>query len=173
MRNGILIELVVAIGRQGQIGYRGTLPWHISADLKNFKRLTLGHTLLMGRKTYESIGRALPGRKTLVLTRSPNSYRDLEVKGQLALVDSLDAATEWVRSQGLGRLFIVGGKQIYCQAYDDADTIYLSRIDYSGPADIYLPSLDLEGWQAHASQSHVAEGEQPAWTFTVLKRSGS
>ena len=112
------VVIIAALARNGVIGDAGKIPWHISEDLKRFKRLTLGHPIIMGRKTWESLGRPLPGRRNIVLTRSAGipgveCYRDLR--------DALDAC-------GTGRVFVIGGGEIYRLAMPVTDELYLTHV---------------------------------------------
>ena len=134
---------IVACSREGVIGLEGDMPWHIPADLKHFKKHTSGHCMLMGRKTYESIGRALPNRLTIVMSREPSQFNGDRLCG----VRSLDEAIRLVLKQkefSSRELFIVGGGEIYRQTLKDVSRVILTKIDQSFSGDTYYPLDELE-----------------------------
>ncbi len=142
--------LVAALDRAGAIGRGNALPWHLPDDLKRFKARTLGHAVLMGRKTAESIGRALPGRVNLVLTRGGRAPFD----GQVA-VGSLDEARA---RAGDAPLVVIGGAEVYALALPRADALWLTRVDVEvAGADAFFPSLDLAQWREVARQAQPAD----------------
>ena len=142
------LVLIAAVAANGTIGAAGKIPWHISDDLKRFKRLTLGHPVIMGRKTYESLGKPLPGRRNIVLTRQT------AIPG-VECFPSLDAALQACASprpsggegQGEGAVFIIGGAEIYRQALPVADTLYLTHVHREVPGDTKFPDFDKTQWQ--------------------------
>ncbi len=138
---GADITLVVAMGRQNQIGLNGTMPWHLSDDLKNFKKLTTGHAVIMGRKTFDSIGKALPNRLNFVVTSKPGNVSAYEV----CLVGSLDKAVKKAALTGK-EIFIIGGASIYRQGLDIATKLIITHVDYRGDADTFFPDIDLSQW---------------------------
>jgi dihydrofolate reductase len=156
--SSLIISLVAALGPQREIGRDNQLLWKIPSDLKRFKQLTLGHTLLMGRKTFESIGRPLPGRKTIVLTRdrhwspiaNPNTTA-AKAEGTFVVLHEWDEAIAWAKQQWhASELFVIGGGDIYRQALNLplAHKMYLTHVpDYAGPADAYFPPFSLEEWK--------------------------
>lgn len=127
------------MGRNRAIGAQGSLPWHIPEDLGRFKALTLGHPIVMGRKTYESIGRLLPGRTSLIVTRQ-HGY---QVPGAL-VVNSLDEAL--ARCPGNGEVFVIGGGELYREALPRAQRIYLTHVDAAPEADTFFPELAPGHW---------------------------
>lgn len=132
------IAIIVAFAKNRVIGRDNDLPWRLKRDLRRFKKLTLGHTLVMGRKTYESIGKALPGRQTIVLSRRAGlQYEDAVV------ADSFDKALEL---SGDNKVFIAGGAQIYRQFLERANELYLTVIDQDFEGDTLFPELDLSDW---------------------------
>ncbi len=159
------ISLIVAMGLHRQIGIENRIPWKLSADLKNFKKLTMGHTLVMGRKTYESLGRPLPGRKTFVLSRECKiSFENCKS------VASLQEAIGLAKNSGETELFIAGGSEVYKQGLPIVQRIYLSRVDYDGAADTYFPEFSTEAWKkTHSEKFEKIEGS-PAWTFEIWDR---
>lgn len=147
-----MISLVAALDRNRAIGRAGAMPWHLSADLKRFKALTLGKPVLMGRKTALAIGRPLPGRPNLVLTRSTAA----PFEGQLA-VHSLDAAIE--RANG-AELMVIGGGEIYALALPRAARMHLTEVDAATPdADTFFPAFDRAEWVEVARTHHPVDAK--------------
>lgn len=160
------ISLIVAMDERRGIGYRGQLPWHLPADLRRFKSLTMGHSLVMGRKTYESIGRSLPGRTMIVLTRD----RDYNAPGCL-LAHSLEEALEIARQSGDDEVFVIGGGEVFEQALPLADRIYLTRVHAVFEADTYFPEYNPGGWVVlETADQHADEDHQQSFTTIVLER---
>lgn len=140
--------IVAAVGRNGAIGIEGGLPWRIPEDLARFKQLTMGHAVVMGRATYESIGRPLPGRRNIVLSRSVDlKYEGVEVAG------SLHGAIETARSHG-EHAFIIGGAEVYRTALPVADRMELTEVDSEPKADTWFPDVDWSNWQEVARERH-------------------
>jgi dihydrofolate reductase len=140
------VILIAAVGNNGVIGRDNELPWRIREDLRRFKQLTLGHTLVMGRKTYDSIGRPLPGRTTVVVTRQP----DWSAAGVL-VAHSLDDA---LKLAGSNDVYVAGGGQIYRQALPVADRLELTEVDQSPDGDVTFPCLDPGSWAETARAAH-------------------
>lgn len=155
---------IVAMASNRCIGRDNTLPWRLPADLKRFKQLTLGHTLVMGRKTYESIGRPLPGRTTLVVTRQ----RDWAAEG-IQVAHSLEEALE--RAPG-SEVFIAGGAQLYAEAQPRVRRLYLTRIERDYAGDTFFPPWDLSGWRLSAEEPHPATATEPPFTFLTYDWEG-
>jgi len=149
----VKISLVAALSRNRVIGARGGIPWRLPDDQRFFKELTSGHCLVMGRATFESIGRLLPGRTTLILSRRP----DYEVAGATVVPD-LDAALELARSRGEQEVFVVGGAAVYAAALPQADRLYLTRVDAVVEGDVFFPDLE----EAEAGFELVEERLHPA-----------
>jgi dihydrofolate reductase len=145
-----VIALIAALDRNLAIGHDGSMPWHLPDDLRRFKRLTLGKTVLMGRKTALSIGRALPGRENLVMSRKGSApYADQVV------VDSLDAAIE---RTGNADLMVIGGGEIYALAIDRAERMHLTWVDTEADsADTWFPRFDPAAWSIDSEQAHPAD----------------
>jgi dihydrofolate reductase len=148
----------------GGIGKDNRLPWHLSSDLKRFKQVTLGHHLIMGRKTYETIGRPLPGRTTIVITHNPQ----FQAEGCL-IVPSLEEALDLARENGETEAFIAGGGEIFTLALPLADRIYLTRVHARVKADVFFPPFSPEGWRQIESIEHLADekNDYPS-TFIIL-----
>ena len=162
----MIISLIVAMDEQRGIGLDGRLPWHLPADLKRFKSLTMGHHLIMGRKTYESIGSPLPGRTMIIVTRNPTYQPD-----GCMVARSLDTAIEFARMGLDNEAFIIGGGDLFEQSIDLADRIYLSLVHASLPADVYFPEISSVEWKESKSE-YVPPDENNlyAFTFKVLER---
>ena len=158
------LSLIVAISQNGIIGREMDLPWHISADLKRFKSLTMGHHIVMGRKTYESIGRLLPGRTTVIITRQS----DYQIPGAI-VVNSIDEAMA-VAADDL-ETFIVGGSQIYNLALPLVDTIYITRVHADVEGDTRLDAVDWSAWECESSERHSAgEKNDHEYSFEIYRR---
>jgi dihydrofolate reductase len=138
------IVIIAALAQNGTIGDAGKIPWHISDDLKRFKRLTLGHPIIMGRKTYESLGKPLPGRRNLVLTRQT------PIPG-VECFASLDAA---LTACGNETVFIIGGAEIYRQALPLAHTLMLTHVHRPVPGDTRFPDFDRAQWRELTREDH-------------------
>ncbi|MDX2141904.1 MAG: dihydrofolate reductase [Rhodospirillaceae bacterium] len=169
MTRDIVVSLIVARAENGVIGAGGKLPWHISADLKHFKALTVGKPVVMGRKTYESIGKPLPRRTNIVITRDPN-WRAEGVVVAHDLATALALAYEDAHRTGVDEVMIIGGAEIYAQALPHAKRIHLTEIhrDYAGDTRL---ALNLAGWQERDRVTHAPETPGgPAFSFTTLER---
>lgn len=138
------VSIVVATGKNGAIGVNNRLPWHLPEDLQHFKNTTMGHTLVMGRKTFESIGKALPGRRTIVLTQA-STWNHVGCE----TASSIEAALTLSSTTPERQVFIVGGAQVYAKtlAANLATEIVLTEVDISPEADAFFPPLDLTKWQ--------------------------
>jgi dihydrofolate reductase len=147
------VSIIAAMSENGVIGRGGRLPWHLADDLKRFKRLTMGHMLVMGRKTWESIGRPLPGRRMVVISRQPNYRPD-----GAQVVPSLDAALAIAESTGDDEAFIIGGAEIYRLALPRANRLYLTRVHANIAGDTYFPDVNWKNWQRIAVEEHGSDG---------------
>lgn len=158
------MTLIAAIDRRRAIGVDGTLPWHLPDDLKRFKSLTLGKTILMGRKTAQSIGRALPGRTNLVLTRGATAPYRLMIA-----VRSLDEA---IARAGDGELVVIGGGEVYALALPRAETLHLTLVDTTlARADAHFPAWDEADWTRTGTAHHAADARHAyAFDFVDLVR---
>lgn len=159
------IVLVVAKSENNVIGVDGDLPWRISADLKHFKAVTMGHPIIMGRKTWDSIGRPLPGRQNIVITR-----RDDLVIDSVDVVKSIDAALDLCRGDNASKAMIVGGGQIYADIMDRADIIELTEIHTQIDGDTVFPMINPDEWTETARETFPADGDTPAYSFVTLLR---
>jgi dihydrofolate reductase len=148
------ITLLVACADRGVIGRDNALPWHLPEDLRHFRETTLGHVLIMGRRTFASIGRPLPGRHTIVLTRDPAWHHP-----GCAIAHSLAGAIEAARTAGLGEIFVVGGAQVYCEALPLADRVLMTRIAIDVAGDAFFPALPEAHWApVHRAARVAADG---------------
>lgn len=159
------VSLIAGIANNRAIGHNNKLLWHLKEDLQNFKRLTIGHHILMGRKTFESIGRPLPGRTNLVLSRSPK-----KIHPDCPQMSSIAQAVEFAKSQGEQELFIIGGEQIYVQSLELADRLYLSRVNLSVEhADAFFPEFEKSyHWTVEHEKTYL--DSKPNWTFQILAK---
>jgi len=158
------ISLLVASAENGVIGRGNALPWHLPEDLKRFKALTMGKPVLMGRKTFESIGKALPGRTSLVLTRSTNWTRPGAV-----VVHSLPEAL--ARAAGAAELMVIGGADIFRLALPLAERIYLTRVHAAPEGDVLFPPLQDSEWREIERHTYPADARHAhAMSFIVLAR---
>lgn len=157
------VVIVVAMGVDGVIGVDGDMPWHLPADLAHFKAVTLGHPMIMGRKTYESIGRPLPGRTTIVVTRQT----DWAAEGVLVAAGLGEALA--LASARDDELFIVGGAQIYAEALGCGvvDEMIVTHIDAAPAGDTYFPQVDWDSWVETTAEPH--EGP-PRFTIKTWSR---
>lgn len=157
---------MAAVADEGVIGRDGELPWHLPADLARFKALTWGHHLVMGRRTYESIGRALPGRTTVVVSRG----RPMLPPGVL-LAAGVTEALETVQATGEEEVFVVGGAEIYRQALPRADRLYLTRVHGRVPGQTRFPEVDWGQWRLESREEHPADPRH-AWplSFRLYQR---
>jgi len=150
----VSLSVIAAVARNGVIGLENTLPWHLSEDLKRFKSLTMGHHIIMGRKTYESLGRLLPGRTTVIVTRNP-AY---QISGAL-MASSLREAVALCK--GDDEPFMIGGAQLYQDAITLADKLYITQIEQDYAGDAYFPPFDLTQWKETARQSGTSAAGLP------------
>ena len=157
------LSILVAVSSNGAIGKDNRLPWKISADLKRFKKLTMGHPIIMGRKTWDSIGRPLPGRANIVITRD----RKLSAEGAIVVHSLEEALAAAARSDGSDEVFVIGGEQIYQMALSRADRVYLTRVHIPIEGDAFFPELDGEIYSETAREK--GEGE-PRHTFHIYEK---
>ncbi|MBN9425946.1 MAG: dihydrofolate reductase [Burkholderiales bacterium] len=151
----IAVTLVVARASNGVIGRDNAMPWHLPEDLRHFKATTMGHAIVMGRKTFESIGRALPGRRTIVVTRDAQwQHAGCERAGSVAQAIALAARPDADASIAADEVFIVGGGQIYRDALPLADRAIVTEIDVEVDGDTRFPTLTPPDWVLRDSQAH-------------------
>lgn len=165
----MIVSLIVAYGKDYQIGLNNQMLWHISQDFKNFKKITSGHHILMGRKTFESIGKPLPNRTSLVLSQSTFEHTGVNV------YTDLEKAINYAKENGEKELFIIGGALIYDLAFDLVDRMYVSEVNYEGEADAYFRTYDQGLWNIKEEKFYeeIKEDEEiisPSWVFKVLEK---
>lgn len=160
------ISLIAAMAHDRIIGRDNTMPWHLPADLKHFKAVTMGHPVIMGRLTYESIGKALPGRKNIVISRNKNyALKDAEV------VSSCDDAIA-LASQTSDQLMVIGGGKIYAEFLAKAKRLYFTFIDLEVEGDTQFPDWTMQGdWKELSRQANLTDDRNPYdYTFVTLER---
>ena len=156
------INIIVAMDAQRGIGINNTLPWRLPEDLAHFKRLTTGHPIIMGRKTFESIGRPLPGRRNIVITRNAGWRHD-----GVETVNSIEAAVALV---GDATAFIIGGAEIYQQSLPLANQLVITEISKTFACDAFFPAFDAAQWQEVAREPHTSEVADLQYSFVTLRR---
>ncbi len=160
------ISCIVAASKNGVIGKNGTLPWRLSSDLKRFKAITTGHHIILGRKNYEDIGRALPNRVNLVLSRKEN----LEIPGCFVF-KNLKSAFEFAEAAGESECFIIGGAEIYREALPFCTKLYLTEVEADIEGDTFLPPLG-GGWNLQSEETFPADEKNEFLTkFQIFERS--
>lgn len=150
----MLISIIVAVGNSGQIGLKNKLPWKLNDDLENFKILTSGNVIIMGRKTFESIGRVLPNRINVIISRNIN----YKIDGAYVF-NSLNTAIGNFKDK---KIFICGGVEIYKEALNgkyQIDNLYITQVDYDGPADTFFPKIDYSRWKLVSERKYFKNVE--------------
>jgi dihydrofolate reductase len=156
------ITLVVALDAQRGIGVNNTLPWRLPEDLAHFKRVTSGHPIIMGRKTFDSIGRPLPNRRNIVITRNP-AWRHEGVEAVSSLADAVALAGE-------GQAFIIGGAQIFTESMAIADQIIVTEIEHSFTCDTFFPPLAPNEWSETAREAHHSDANGFDYSFVTYSK---
>lgn len=159
------LTLVVAVDAQRGIGIDNKLPWHLPEDLAHFKRVTLGQPIIMGRKTFDSIGRPLPGRRNIVVTRNGDWHHD-----GVEAVASLEAAVALVGDEPAS---IIGGAQIFASSMDIADRMIVTEIAHSFACDTFFPPIDPALWRETARDTHRSDTNGYDYAFVTYERKGS
>ncbi|PWB31730.1 diacylglycerol kinase [Pseudomonas sp. SDI] len=171
MKTSLPLSLIAALAENRVIGIDNRMPWHLPGDFKYFKATTLGKPIIMGRKTWDSLGRPLPGRLNLVVSRQPG----LQLEGA-EVFDSLDAAIvraeQWAKEQGVDELMLIGGAQLYAQALARglAGRLYLTRVALQPDGDAWFPAVDERVWTRVSTQANAAEEGRPAYHFEVWEK---
>ncbi|MCD9121554.1 MULTISPECIES: dihydrofolate reductase [Cupriavidus] len=158
-----LLTLIVARARNGVIGRDNTLPWRLPEDLAHFKRTTMGAPVIMGRKTWESIGRPLPGRRNIVVSRNP----ELRLDGAETASSLEDALRLCV---GVEQVFLIGGAQLYAEALPSADRLIVTEIDADIDGDAHFPDIDPQRWIATERERHHSEPNGFDYAFVTYER---
>ena len=165
-----IISLVVAIAQNGVIGIDGDLPWRLSSDLKRFKRDTMGKPIIMGRKTWESIGRPLPGRANIVVTRN-RDYRAEGAQVVTSLQDALILANTKARCDGVDEVCVIGGGQLYKEAIEKADRLYVTHVLAEPEGDTYFPDIDPSRWRPVSREEFpIGEKDSAATIYVIYER---
>jgi len=169
MKKTLPHSLIAALVENRVIGVDISLPWHLPGDFKYFLATTLGKPIIMGRKTWDSLGRPLPGRLNIVVSRQT----DLALEGA-EVFPSLEAAVEraqaWALEQGVDELMLIGGAQLYAQGLEQADRLYLTRVALSPEGDAWFPAFDENQWKLVSNLQNPAEGDKPAYNFEVWEK---
>lgn len=162
----MIVSAIVATARNLVIGHNNQIPWYLPADLKYFKKTTTGHHVIMGRKSYDSIGKPLPNRTNVVITRDPYF-----VATGCVVVHSLAEALELAEANGETEAFIIGGGQIYRQSWQYLDRIYQTEVDTTHEGDVFFPEIAAKEWQELSREAHPAdEKNEFGYVFKVLER---
>ncbi|HRJ68361.1 MAG TPA: dihydrofolate reductase [Beijerinckiaceae bacterium] len=164
------LVMVAAVARNGAIGRDNRLLWRLKSDLQRFKRITLGKPMIMGRKTYDSIGRPLPGRTTIVVTRDP-AFAAAGVMVAASPEAALHLARQEAEKLGVPDVIIAGGGEIYTRFLPIADRLEITEVDLAPVADAYFPPLDPTLWKVAAREAHApGPGDETAFTFVTYVR---
>ena len=164
------ISLIVAMAQNRVIGRDNQMPWHLSEDLKYFKRVTMGKPVIMGRNTFESIGKPLPGRPNIVISRNPDYDAD-GISVVSSVQDALELSEQLTELDDNAEVMIIGGAQIFVLTLPLAQRIYLTQLHAKVAGDTYFPEFPAEDWRLAAREDHPAEGANPyAYSFLVLEK---
>ena len=169
MKMTLPLSLIAALAHNRVIGRDNQLPWHLPADLKHFKALTLGKPIIMGRKTWDSLGRPLPGRLNIVVSRQAGlTLEGAEVFATLE--EAIERADAWAREEDAEELMLIGGAQLYQQALPLAQRLYLTRVALQPEGDAFFPDVPLADWQCLVEEVHEAEDALPAYRYQTWQR---
>ncbi len=155
------VSFIVAKSENNVIGKDNKLPWHLKDDLQHFKKITMGHHMVMGRKTFESIGKPLPGRMSLVLSSEPKAVQD-----QVVWFQSIWRAIKFAERAGESELFVIGGANVFKSALSVCDRIYLTEIHAQVEGDVFFPQLSLKNWKLLSEQKH-SKNKDNDFDFTI------
>ncbi len=153
------ICIIAAMGENRVIGSAGKIPWHLPADFKHFKDLTMGHPVIMGRKTFESIGKPLPGRMNIVITHDLG-YKAEGISVAHSLQEAMRFAEDSISGEG-NKVFILGGAQIYAMALPAADKLFITNVHGTFAGDAFFPEIDPEMWTVSSSERHQKDEKNP------------
>ncbi len=164
------LAIIVAAATNGAIGIDNKLPWHLPEDLQYFKRTTMGKPIIMGRKTFDSIGKPLPGRANIVVTRQTDwSHSGVSVAGSLD--EALAIASSQVSDTSVNEAMLIGGAELYRHALALTDRIYLTKVHTTVDGDAFFPAIDESQWVQVSSERHESNGEPPlGYEFCLLER---
>jgi dihydrofolate reductase len=159
-------SIIVAVAENNVIGEKNKLPWYLPADLKRFKEITMGHHIIMGRKTYESIGKPLPGRTNIVITRNQN----LKIKG-VTVVNSLSSAFKIAKENAETEAFVIGGAEIFKEALSKANKIYMTKVKAKIKGDVFFPKINFKDWRVVSREKHTPNSKNPfPYEFLMLEK---
>ena len=159
-----MISLIAAMGRNRVIGKDNTLPWRLPADMRHFRRVTMGKPVLMGRKTFESLGRPLPGRRNIVITRNPD-YQSSGCEIAVSIADAIALCAE------AEEIFFIGGAELYKQVVPLVDRLYLTEVEIEAQGDAWFPDYDCNAFREVSRESHTGEkGDALGFDFVVYER---
>ena len=154
------LSLIVAMATNHTIGLNNKMPWHLSADLKKFKQITMGHPIIMGRKTFESIGRPLPGRQNIIISRNPHYEQ------QACLVfNNLDSALQSCAQAD--EVFVIGGATLYAATLAQADRLYITEIQQAFDGDTWFPEIDLQQWQ-EVTRKDISDDKSVDFSYSFI-----
>ena len=162
------IAMIAAVAENLAIGINNKMPWYLPGDLRYFKAITMGKPIVMGRKTFESLGRPLPGRTNIVITRD-KSYQREGIRIVYSLDKAIALAEDIALIDGCSELMVIGGEQIYRQALPQADRLYLTRVSQSFDGDAFFPELNDQDWQELAREEHQTD-DGMKYSYLVLDR---
>ena len=169
MKKTLPLSLIAAHAANGVIGIENSMPWHLPGDFKYFKATTIGKPIIMGRKTWDSLGRPLPGRLNLVVSRQPG----LKLQGA-EVFPSLEAAVEraeaWAVEQGISEVMLIGGAQLYALGLPYADRLYLTRVELNPEGDAWFPDFERDEWKKVSDVANPAVENAPAYHFEVWEK---
>lgn len=165
------LALVAAIAENGVIGAGGATPWHLPSDLRHFRSLTMGKPLVMGRRTFEAIGRPLPGRETIVVTRDRGFAPRDSVHVAHDLDSALSLASERAVAMGAGEIILAGGGDLYEHLIDAVELMHLTWVEIAPPGDVLFPAIDWSLWEeVGRTRPPLAPGDEAAFTFAEYRR---
>lgn len=164
------LAMIAAVAQNNAIGINNKMPWYLPGDLRYFKAVTMGKPIIMGRKTFDSLRKPLPGRTNIVITRDKNWHHE-DVKVVHSLDDAIELAESIAMINGNDEIMVIGGEQIYRMAMERADRLYLTRVYQRFEGDAFFPELDKSEWQEISRQDLFSEDEDPLkFSYLVLDR---
>jgi dihydrofolate reductase len=164
------LALIAAVAKNGCIGINNTLPWHLPDDLKHFKAITLGKAIIMGRSTFDSLGRPLPQRCNIVITRNRDFQAPEDVRIVHSLEEAVTVANAVARENNQDEILVIGGAQIYAEALPLAQRLYLTEVEASVSGDAFFPDWEREEWREISSETRQREGDGVIYRFVVYER---
>lgn len=161
-----MISFIVAMDENRVIGKNNELPWHLPEDLKYFKRVTMGHPIIMGRKTFESIGRPLPGRENIIITRNKEFQTD-----KCTVINSVEELLKYCHENPNEEYFVIGGAEIFKQLISHVDHLYITFIHEHFDGDTYFPSIDMKEWELISKEQGLQDEKNPyQYEFLIYKK---